>query len=155
MGWQICCEWKDGSTSWEKLSDLKESHPVQTAEYAVAQGIDHEPAFNWWVRHVLKKRDRIISLVKRRSARYHKRTHKWGIEVPKTVEEAIAIDKKNDNTFWTDAIAKEMKNVIITFKILEGDKKVPVGYQFIKTHMIFDIKMEDFWRKAGLVAGGI
>ena len=155
VGWQICCEWKDGSTSWEKLSDLKESHPVQTAEYAVAQGIDHEPAFNWWVRHVLKKRDRIISLVKRRSARYHKRTHKWGIEVPKTVEEAIAIDKKNDNTFWTDAIAKEMKNVRIKFKILEGDEKVPVGYQFIKTHMIFDIKMEDFRRKARLVAGGI
>ena len=47
VGWQLCCQWKDGSTSWEKLSDLKESHPVQTAEYAVAQGIDHEPAFNW------------------------------------------------------------------------------------------------------------
>eukprot|EP00804_Cyclotella_cryptica_P003089 CCRYP_006074-RA/>CCRYP_006074-RA protein AED:0.29 eAED:0.04 QI:0/0/0/0.75/0.33/0.5/4/0/1079 len=47
VGWLLCCQWKDGSTSWEKLSDLKESHPVQTAEYAVAQGIDHEPAFNW------------------------------------------------------------------------------------------------------------
>eukprot|EP00804_Cyclotella_cryptica_P002927 CCRYP_013278-RA/>CCRYP_013278-RA protein AED:0.25 eAED:0.29 QI:0/0/0/1/1/1/2/0/233 len=47
VGWLLCCQWKDGSTSWEKLSDLKESHPVQTAEYAAAQGIDHEPAFNW------------------------------------------------------------------------------------------------------------
>ena len=42
-GWQICCQWKDGSTSWEKLFELKEFHPVQTAEFAVAQGIDHEP----------------------------------------------------------------------------------------------------------------
>ena len=154
VGWQICCEWKDGSTSWEKLSDLKESHPVQTAEYAAAQGIDHEPAFNWWVRHVLKKRDRIISLVKRRSARYLKRTHKWGLEVPGTVDEALAIDKKNKNTFWADAIAKEMKNVRVAFKILENGEKVPIGYQFINTHMIFDIKMEDFRRKARLVAGG-
>ena len=56
-GWQICCQWKDGSTSWEKLSALKKSHPVQTTEFAVAQGIDHEPAFNWWVMHVLKKRE--------------------------------------------------------------------------------------------------
>ena len=57
-GWQICCKWKDSSTSCEKLSDLKESHPVQMAEFAVAQGIDHEPTFNGWVKHVLKKRDR-------------------------------------------------------------------------------------------------
>ena len=35
-GWQICCQWKDGSTSWEKLSELKESHLVQTAEFAIA-----------------------------------------------------------------------------------------------------------------------
>ena len=35
-GWQICCQWKDGSTSWEKLSKLKESYLLQTAEFAVA-----------------------------------------------------------------------------------------------------------------------
>ena len=116
VGWLLCCQWKDGSTSWEKLSDLKESHPVQTAEYAVAQGIDHEPAFNWWVPHVLKKRDSIIAQVKRRSARYLKRTHKWGLEVPQSVDDALAIDKKNGNTFWADAIAKEMKNVRVAFK---------------------------------------
>ena len=68
VGWQLCCQWKDGSTSWEKLSDLKESHPLQTTEYAITQGIDHEPAFNWWILHVLKKREQIISLVKKRSA---------------------------------------------------------------------------------------
>jgi hypothetical protein len=27
-GWQICCQWKDGSTSWENLYKLKDSHPV-------------------------------------------------------------------------------------------------------------------------------
>ena len=27
-GWKICCQWKDGSTSWEKLCDIKESHRV-------------------------------------------------------------------------------------------------------------------------------
>jgi hypothetical protein len=63
IGWQVCCQWKDGSTSWENLADLKDLHPFETAKYAVTQGIDHEPAFNWWVSHVLKKRDRIISLV--------------------------------------------------------------------------------------------
>ena len=45
--WQICCKWKDGSTSWEKLSCLKKSHPRQITEFAAVQGIEHELAFNW------------------------------------------------------------------------------------------------------------
>jgi len=154
IGWQLCCQWKDGSSSWENLADLKESHPIETAEYAKILGIDHEAAFNWWVPHVLKKRDRIISQVKRRNARYLKRTHKFGIELPKTVQEALAIDKKLGNTFWADSIAKEMKNVRVAFKILMDDQSVPIGYQKIPCHMVFDIKMEDFTRKARLVAGG-
>ena len=28
-GWDVCCKWKDGSTSWKKLSNLKESHPIE------------------------------------------------------------------------------------------------------------------------------
>jgi len=67
IGWQICCQWKDGSTSWENLSDLKESHPLEAAEYVVTIGIDHEPAFNWWVPYILKKHDRIISLVRKQT----------------------------------------------------------------------------------------
>ena len=153
-GWQICVQWKDESTSWEKLSDLKECYPVQTAEYAVNQGIDHEPAFNYWVPQTLKKRNRIISLVKKRQTRYLKKTMKFGIEVPKDVTEAYKLDEKNGNTFWADAIAKEMKDVRVAFDILPDGEQVPKGYQHIRCHMIFDVKMEDFRRKARLVAGG-
>ncbi len=53
---------KDSSTSWENLADLKESHPIETAEYAKIHGIDHEPAFNWWVPHFLREMDCIVSL---------------------------------------------------------------------------------------------
>ena len=62
-GWKLCCQWKDGSTSWTKLSDLKESHTIETDDYAVAQVIEGEPAFNYWVPHVIKKSANIISLV--------------------------------------------------------------------------------------------
>ena len=64
-GWEVCVRWKNGSTTWEKLSDFKESYPVQTAKYAATNYIDTEPAFNYWVPHTLKKRDSIISLVKK------------------------------------------------------------------------------------------
>ena len=80
--------------------------------------INHEPAFNWWVPHVLKKRNRIISLVKKRIPRYLKQNHKFGIEVPTSVKDALEIDKKNDNTYWANAIATKMKNVRAAIKIL-------------------------------------
>ncbi len=93
---------------------------------------------------MLKKRDRIISLVRKWTTRYLKRTHKFGIEVPKTVREALALDRKNVNTLWADAIAKEMKEVCIAFNILPDGRSAPIGYQKILCHMIFDEKMEDF-----------
>ena len=151
VGVKHCVLWKDGSTSWERLADLKESYPVEVAEYAVAHNIDEEPAYAWWVRHVLKKRDRIISAVNKR---YHKRSHKFGFEVPKTVKRALEIDKENGNNFWRDAIAKEMQAVRVAFKILDGDQSAPPTYQYMECHMIFDIKLDGFKRKARLVAGG-
>ena len=36
-GWKLCVEWKDGSTSWERLADLKESNPVEVADYATTR----------------------------------------------------------------------------------------------------------------------
>ena len=57
-GWKIWCQWQGGSTSWEKLSKLKESHPMQKAQFAFSWGINHEPAFNWLAEHVLQKKDR-------------------------------------------------------------------------------------------------
>ncbi len=106
--------------------------------------LDHEPAFNWWVPHVLRKRGLIISLVRRRTTCYLKRTHKIGIEISKTVKEALALDCKNGNTLWADAIAKEMREVHIAFNILPDGSSAPVGYQKIPCHMVFDVKMEDF-----------
>ncbi len=93
---------------------------------------------------MLRKCDQIISLVRRRTTRYLKRTHKFGIEVPKTVKEALAMDRKNGNNLWADAIAKEMKEVCIASNILPDGRSAPIGYQKIPCHMIFDVKMEDF-----------
>ena len=44
---------------------------------------------------MLKKRLRITSLVNIRNARYLKKTRKFGIEVPKLVAQAYALDEKN------------------------------------------------------------
>ncbi len=83
-------------------------------------------------------------LVRKRNPHYLKKNHKFGIEVPKTIKEALELDKRNGNTFWAGAIAKEKKNVHVAFKFLLDGQSAPSGYQKIPCHMIFDIKMEDF-----------
>jgi hypothetical protein len=149
-GWKLLIQWKDGTSTWERLANLKESNPVQVAEYAVANKLAEEPAFIWWIKDVLRRRDRIISKVK---ARYWKRTHKFGIRVPKSVKEALEIDAEMGTDFWKRAIEKEMANVMPAFKFLEGDENLPVGCQKIDCHIIFDVKL-DLTRKARYVAGG-
>jgi Reverse transcriptase (RNA-dependent DNA polymerase) len=112
--------------------------------------IETEPAFDWWVRHVLKKQKRLI----KKSVRRHIRQgYKFGIRIPRTVEEALAFDAENGNTLWHDAILKETGNVRIAFNVLEPGEEPPPGYKLIPLRMIFDIKM-DFTHKARLVAGG-
>ena len=55
VGWKLLVNGRDQSESWIKLADMKEGHPVQTAEYAKARGIHNEPTFCWWVLVTLKK----------------------------------------------------------------------------------------------------
>jgi hypothetical protein len=47
-----------------------------------------------------------------------------------------------------------MKDVHIAFKCLTLCEHAPLDYKWIKCHMIFDVKIEDFRRKAHMVAGG-
>ena len=132
-GVKLCVRWKNGTTTWEQLVDLKHSYPLELAEYAIAQGIDGTPAFSWWVTYVLRKRRRILAAVQ---SRYHKRSHKFGFEIPKTIKRALEINKEYGNTLWQDAIAKEMANVKVAFKILPDGAKEPVGHQYMDCHLV-------------------
>jgi Reverse transcriptase (RNA-dependent DNA polymerase) len=149
-GWKLLVRWKDGSTQWVRLADLKESNPVELAEYAVGNKLVNEPAFQWWVPYTIKKRDRIISKIK---TRYLRKEQKFGIELPKTVQDAMRLDQESNTTLWQDAIKKEMKVIMPAVKILDEGAPPPIGFQQIPCHIVFDVKL-DFTRKARFVAGG-
>ena len=106
-----------------KLSNLKESHPLQVDKYAIAQGIQHESSFIGWVYHVLKKKDRIISMEKQLSAWYQKRTHKFGFKLHKMVQQAYTIDEMSRSTLWQDTMQKEMEIVNLAFQIMPKGEK--------------------------------
>ena len=151
-GWEMYVIWKDGSSNWLTLKAMKEAFPIETAMYAMEHKLTEEPAFAWWVQHVLRKKDRCLKKVK---SKYWERTHKYGIRVPKNIAEAKKIDEENKNTLWQDAIKLEMKNNRVAFEEYTGDLKKLVGYKKITGHLVFDIKLgENFRRKARFVADG-
>ena len=81
------------------------------------------------------------------TSRARKTSHKYGIELPTSVEHAYEIDAKNGDNFWRKAIEKEMYEVGVAFEILDGNRSVPVGWRKVTGHLVFDVKM-DFTRKA-------
>ncbi len=112
--------------------------------------IAEEPAFARWVPYVLRKRDRIVASIR---TRHKKRDHKFGLEIPRTIQRALQIDKETNTNFWALAIEKEMKHVRPAFNVLDAGANPPLMSKCIPCHMIFDIKL-DFTRKARFVAGG-
>ena len=149
-GWEIQVRWKDGSVDWLPLLQVKESIPVELAEYSVAQKINKEPAFNWWVNKTVRKCDRIIGKIGARKSR--KPNMKFGIEIPRSVEEAQALDARKGNSYWQDVIKKEYNNVKFAFRLLEDGSRPPQAYTKITCHLIFEVKL-DLRRKARYVAG--
>ena len=123
-GWHLCAELSNGRTEWIDLKTAKNASPIKAARYAAANKISDEPAFRWWVPYVLKKQERIIKAIKRRSIKRRK-TEKFGLEVPKPndIERALQIDNETGTTHWSTALAKETKTVLPALKILEQNKK--------------------------------
>jgi hypothetical protein len=62
-----------------ELAGLKDSYPIELAEFAKALGIADEPAFAWWVPLTLRRRNAILSAVK---ARVRRRPTSMGLKFP-------------------------------------------------------------------------
>ena len=119
------------------------------AEHSVANEIDSESAFCWWVPHTLRKRDATLSSMKARMRSTH---IKCGIKVPRSMKEAREFDGENGNTLWQDAVDSEMCTVLPALD-LPDNNVIPPGHSRSSGHIVFDVKM-DFTRKACLVKDG-
>ena len=152
-GAEVEVEWNDGSTDWLPMKEVKASYPVELAEYAVANKIADMPTYRWWVPETLRIRNRIISKAK---TKYWRTTHKFGIKLPKSVKEALAIDDATGTTLWRDALNKEMSRVRVAFnrnkegytpeQIRNGNAAEYRSFTEIDCHVVFDVKM-NFDRK--------
>jgi hypothetical protein len=150
QGWGLLVAWKDGTESWVRLATLKDSYPVKLTEFDKARGIENEPAFAWWVPNTIRRRNAILSAVK---ARFQKRTHKFGIELPASINHARELDEVQENHLWMETLPMEMFNIGIAFEVLEVGASAPKGRNKAIGHIIWDVKM-NYTRKARWVLDG-
>ena len=112
-GWNFQILWNDGNKEWVPLKEIKKSNPIELTEYVRAKRLHMEPMFQHWVPTILQQREVIVSKVKARTVT----SHKYGVEIPRTVLQAYRLDEKNGDSVWRKAIEKEMMNVGIAFHL--------------------------------------
>lgn len=73
----------------------------------------------------------------------------------------LCLDKEYGNHLWEDAINKEMSKVKLAYELYPDHTPAKIwkgkglhGYQEIKCHIVFDVKM-DFNRKAHFIMNGM
>ena len=101
----------------------------------------------------MAKRNHIVGKLK---SKYWVLTHKFGVNIPKSVQKANVFDEENGHKLWWDSLYKETKSISLVFEVWRKEiSELPPRYQNITCHMIFDVKMgKNFRRKARFDADG-
>jgi len=175
---QANIKWKDGQESIIPAATLKVDDPVHLASFIERHPGERSRSGYWnnWSKTTLKDIRTITRCLKQKyiiedsskNEYYHCRCtvqkrktnsnqlHSYlGVEIPRTVQEALAMDVKNQDNKWKEAMEKDISSMREhkTFEFLHPDASPPEGYQCAPLRMIFDVK-SDLRRKARLVVGG-
>ena len=79
----------------------------------------------------------------------------YGVFLTRTWDQVVKLDISNGNTFWQDAVEKEMADLIHhnCFKFMASNFKPTEEYQYALLNLIFEVK-DYLTRKARLVIMG-
>ena len=97
VGWKLLIHWKDEIEEWTPLKILKEHYLLQVSDYAAENYLIDQPAFEWWVLYVRRKRPAILSAVK---VAVKNTIVKYRIRRPRSIKEALKLDEENGNHLW-------------------------------------------------------
>ena len=151
--YNVLVDWDDKTQTWEPLDTMSKQDPVTLAHYAHHNGLLNEPRWKF----TAKRQgflNAIINSVKRCN-NPNQVKYKCGVHVPRIFSEAMLLDKENRNTFWADAVCRELDQLFSykTFRDL-GPRGLPgTEYKKIKIRFVFDVKA-DGRRKGTLVSRG-
>jgi hypothetical protein len=159
--YNVLVKWEVGSQNYEVLDTMAASnYPITLALYARENNLLDNPGWKCFCHIASKERNKIRQMVHKYNVSKGKWIHgpffEFGIQVPCNVKEAYALDAKNGNTKWQDAMKEEIKiDALLMFITSIYHDKIPYleGYKNIIVHFVFDVE-HDLRHKARLVSGG-
>ena len=174
----ISYEWIDGVLTFKvqletgtqftiPFNIIKKDNPILVAKYIREHVIEisRREFYGKWAHRILKQ-NKIVQrrtmgnnqhIVSRNQRNDNIINHeKYGIQIPKTVQQAFQLDMENGNQLWNQAIKKEMEALhnAGVWEYHPPHFKHTSDYQFAPLRIIFDVKKDDLRRKARMVAGG-
>ena len=98
--------------TWEPLSVIRRSDPVTCAIYAKENNLLDKPGWTRF-RKIASKQDRMIRLINKAKGKviHAKPLYKFGVQVPRSHDEAMKLDEINGNKLWAEAEAKEFEQI--------------------------------------------
>ena len=102
--YQLLVDWASGETSWVNYQIIFKDDPVSVSLYAQRNGLLSTPGWKNCKRYIrnVKVLARMANQVKLRTHRMRPK-YKYGVQIPRSHEEAVWIDTKDGNTGWQDA----------------------------------------------------
>ena len=154
--YNVLVDWDDKPQTWEPLITMVKQDPVTLACYAHDNGLLNVPGWKFLCCIAIRQwfLNAIVNSIKRCSDPNQVK-YKFGICVPCTFAEAMMLDKDNRNTFWGDAVHRELDQLFFykTFHDLGTGGLPDKEYKKTKIRFVFDVKT-DGRRKGRLVACG-
>ena len=155
--YNVLVEWEDGSTTYEPLSIVIKDDPITLAKYGLDNDLLDRDGWKRLKRTV--QREKLFKrMLKQAKLRHDRNTpiFMFGVQVPRSAEQAYDMDKKNGDKVWTAAMTAEITQ-LQDYETFIDKGRTPATlekeYQRIRCHFVFAVKF-DGRRKARFVAGG-
>ena len=155
--YNIMVQWENGTITTEPQNVIAADDPVTCAMYAKTNGLLDTPGWKRFKRLATreKKMLRMVNQARMKSVR-RAPIYQFGLRIPRSTQDAYALDKENGNAYWTTAMKLELAQ-LDDYDVFEdkglGPSNLPKEYQRIRVHFVFAVK-HDGRHKARLVAGG-
>jgi len=127
-------QWSNGEVTWEPMTVIKTSDPLTVARYAHDNKLVNLKGWKWAKRHH-RNPNKFIRMLRIFKAKIKKtfKKYKFGVQVPRNIQEALAIDKEDGNNLWSEAINKEISELMKmnTFIYKDDFSDIPNDYQYV------------------------
>ena len=138
------------------LHDLRVDYPWECIAYARKNNLRQHNDWKWIDDYV--KSDTLFAKIVQtyKASKVGEAQFQYGVQVPKTAKQALALDQANGDNLWKSSMKLELQQIVedfSAFKVLDDDEVLPQGYKQVPYHFTFAVKV-DLRRKSRLVIDG-